>query len=128
MGATSLHKSMSSEATKTMISGITETWQSNIFLSHVFEWFQKPPTGDIDGDGHYTIMDSQKFASAMTNLHINAARNLIFKEIMNLQNQINATTPPSFDFESERDRLLGIMNIHQESWILNAIPAQQITI
>ncbi len=64
LGATGLYASISSSITE-KIKESNVRWSANIFLYYVFLWFKNPL--DKDGDLHFTIIDSFKYAGLMTN-------------------------------------------------------------
>ncbi|MRH02556.1 hypothetical protein GIY21_19845 [Xanthomonas sontii] len=140
MGATSLHESVSSSTTE-RIHGIDVTWVANLFLLYVFKWIINPI--DIDGDGEFTVMDSYKFAGAMTNYANKCGRSILFDELLRVREEMSlaakelaAPTPATdtlgkqveFDaLNSKYEQLRNVHFIHQDCWILNAVPAQKIS-
>lgn len=71
LGATGLYSSIASSTTE-KIKDCKIRWAANIFLYYVFLWFKNPL--DKDGDSHFTIMDSFKYAALMTNFRNNGIR------------------------------------------------------
>lgn len=135
IGATNLHSSISSATTETIHSGETP-WIANLFLLHVFKWIYCPI--DIDGDGKMTVMDSYKYAGAMSN---NANKDIkigsfirskrLHEEWLEAHEEFQADPSPQkgMNFQAAEDLYLSSLAIrytHQECWILNAIPAQSL--
>jgi predicted lipase len=105
---------------------------------HVFKWISSPI--DVDGDGNDTIIDSYKYAGIMSNnANKNVKANSFINSIQLHKDWLDATDNYNRDptitndvalkaatkkFENE----LGIHYTHQECWILNSIPAQEIEI
>lgn len=135
IGATNLHNSISASTTENL-NGNNIPWPANLFLLYVFKWITSPQ--DIDGDGVLSIMDSYKFAGAMSNLRNKSLKVGSFISPFQLHaamlaarqayatNQTNANKL-SLDVATQRYvTSLDIRYTQQESWILNAIPAQRI--
>lgn len=135
IGATSLHESISSSTQETFLNGPIP-WVANLFLLHIFKWLSKPI--DVDGDGKTTVIDSYKYAGVMSN---NANKDLKMGTLwtcIDLHPQWSTAqaahkkspdtqTQLTIDALSTRiNHLLNMNHIHQECWILNAIPAQEI--
>ncbi|RUR94743.1 hypothetical protein PB16LOC_01040 [Pectobacterium versatile] len=142
IGATNLHESLSLSTTEKMLEGEIP-WLANQFLLHVFKWFSAPV--DIDGDGQSTIMDSYKYAGVFSNMHNKVMKNRGFiqmidlhhewrdlkniaendagDDVTNLDNKVNCAAKFEMYVNS-----LEIHHVHQECWVLNSYPAQQITI
>ncbi len=135
VGATNLNESISTPTQETLVNG-PMSWSANLFLLHIFKWISNPI--DVDGDGKKTVIDSYKYAGAMSNnvnksIKINTlvqafdfhpkwltAKNDYAKD-PSPQNQLN------FDaISTQYQAALDIQYINQECWILNAIPAQAI--
>ncbi|HGY4820408.1 TPA: hypothetical protein ACNV1K_005181 [Klebsiella aerogenes] len=142
IGATNLHESLSSSTQEQFPNG-NLLWVANLFLLHVFRWISEPH--DIDGDGHNTIMDSYKYAGVGSNRQnkeskTNSFGDMVDAHIMHKQAAHNAsirTGNPQADaqnqliFMAARSKyfsLLSVNYVHQECWILNSYPAQQIEI
>ncbi|EPI4980573.1 hypothetical protein ACS6VG_002497 [Raoultella planticola] len=142
IGATNLHESLSSPTQEQFPNG-NLLWVANLFLLHVFRWISEPH--DIDGDGHNTIMDSYKYAGVGSNRHnkqskTNSFGDMVDAHVMHKQAAYNAgirTGNPQTDaqnqliFMAARSKyfsLLSVNYVHQECWILNSYPAQQIEI
>lgn len=135
MGATNLHESLSSSTKENLINGPVP-WMANVFLLHVFKWISNPV--DVDGDGKFTVMDSYKYAGAMSNLANKEIKIQNFVTSVELHEKWNAAkqahvqnpTPiTQLHFSAVAQQyanLLDVHHIHQESWVLNAIPAQSI--
>ncbi|WP_434631665.1 hypothetical protein [Chromobacterium sp. CV08] len=135
VGATSLHESLSSSTNEKLSKGDL-CWLANVFLLHVFKWISAPV--DVDGDGKKTVIDSYKYAGALSNSKNKMLKvTFLGKAIMlhNLLFAANATyqANPTPQNQLNRDALLQQYNdaidliyVHQECWILNAIPAQSI--
>ncbi len=133
MGATNLHESLSSPTQEVLANG-PMTWAANLFLLHMFKWLSNPM--DVDGDGKITVMDSYKYAGAMSNLANKTMKIQTFVRSVELHDKWNVAkethannpTPHSqllYDaLTAQYENLLDVRYIHQECWILNAIPAQ----
>jgi hypothetical protein len=135
IGATNLHESISSPTQEALIVG-PFSWVANLFLLHVFKWIANPV--DVDGDGKLTVMDSYKYAGVLSNDKNKNMKALSFVRSIDLhekwvtarqadsanstlQTQL-ALTAVQTQYESE----LAVRYVHQECWILNSIPAQQV--
>ncbi|MFA8324182.1 hypothetical protein [Burkholderia ubonensis] len=135
IGATNLHESLSSSTTEKLVAGDL-TWLANLFLLHVFKWISSPV--DVDGDGRLTVMDSYKYAGVMSNDKNKSIKTLSFVRSIGLherwadakkiddQNSTMATKLSLKAIEDQYVNELSIRYIHQECWILNSLPAQQI--
>ncbi|WP_434033357.1 hypothetical protein [Cupriavidus sp. a3] len=135
IGATNLHESLSSSTTETLVNGPL-TWVANLFLLHVFKWISNPV--DVDGDGRVTVMDSYKYAGVLSNMKSKQIKGQSFVESINLHqrwvaasaaDQAHSTPQTQLALKSvemQYDSQLQIRYVHQECWILNAIPAQQV--
>jgi len=135
IGATNLHGSLSG-STQEQVGAVVLPWVANLFLLHVFKWISNPV--DVDGDGKHTVIDSYKYAGAMAN---DTSKNLKINSFVrsfdlhskwlaagqahstgpNVQTQL-ALQAAGTQLEAE----LQVHYTHQESWILNAIPAQRL--
>ncbi|MBL8355639.1 MAG: hypothetical protein JNM01_12490 [Delftia acidovorans] len=145
IGATGLHTSLSSQTTETFPNGIDIPWLANVFLLFAFKWFLNPV--DIDGDGRFSIMDCYKFAGCMANNfnktcrrnsfeHSISAREKYFQATALVQQMqgITGLQPGELSLkqlelqsaESIYMQSFDVYHTHQESWILNSIPAQHI--
>lgn len=136
IGATNLHESLSLSTTEELLAGNNITWFANIFLLHVFKWMSNPV--DIDGDTHLTIMDSYKYAGALSNsankgFKVGTFFNSIKfhgEYIAALEVQTNSPSPQAAlelkAAETKYVNELGLHLVHQECWILNSIPSQSI--
>ncbi|VVE14560.1 hypothetical protein PPN31114_02829 [Pandoraea pneumonica] len=135
IGATNLHESLSHSTSETLISG-PQSWPANLFLLFAFKWFLNPV--DVDGDGKYTIIDSYKFAGVISNASNKQLKALAFPKTHDLQKKWAAandahnhdaspTTLAQLEAASTLyKKHLEILYVHQECWILNAIPSQRI--
>lgn len=134
MGATSLHESISSSTTENLPAGQMQ-WLANIFLLHVFKWISTPK--DVDGDGKKTIIDSYKYAGVVSNMQNKEIKMGSFVRCVDLhakyfsakeecdQNPSDAMLALKMQaYDSQYQQELQIGYIHQECWILNAVPAQ----
>lgn len=134
VGATNLHFSISSSTQETFVSGQLP-WQANLFLLYVFKWISNPV--DVDGDGQQTIMDSYKFAGALSNAANRKMKHAVFYRSMGLHDRFEAAqialqanpTDPALQFamDTAQQEYVEVLNLqfnHQESWILNSRPAQ----
>lgn len=135
IGATNLHESLSSSTSEFFVSGPV-SWHANLFLLFAFKWFSNPI--DLDGDGKHTIMDSYKYAGVFSNaVNKNGKANGLAHSIdlqskwLAARNAHNAN--PSAQAKVVLDAAytqyatqLELLYVHQECWILNAIPAQRI--
>lgn len=137
IGATNLHESISSSTQEQFTVGIVP-WYANLFLLHVFKWFCKPV--DVDGDGKLTIMDSYKYAGVASNwANKNVKATTLAQSVILQQEWVRAKhaydSSPNANTKLVMDAAyikyasqLAILYVHQECWILNAIPAQSINI
>ncbi|HYQ50423.1 MAG TPA: hypothetical protein VES70_08315 [Pseudomonas sp.] len=137
MGATNLHESLSSSTTEMFLSGPL-TWPANLFLLFAFKWFSSPV--DVDGDGRFTIMDSYKYAGVYSNAVNKDKKAAGLAKSVDLQakwiaarevNQANPSPAAKLDEDAEYTRyakVLELLYVHQECWILNAIPSQSIEV
>lgn len=100
-------------------------WTANIFLLNIFKWILNMV--DVDGDHKYSIMDSFKYASIITNETIqqikkdNTLESMIEVETL-LEKIKTAEDRKSLSLELEIesiDKKMSFMNAIQESWILN---------
>ncbi|SDH17835.1 hypothetical protein SAMN05216320_110166 [Duganella sp. OV458] len=135
IGATNLHESLSHSTSEMLITG-PQSWPANLFLLFAFKWFLTPM--DIDGDGKHTIIDSYKFAGAISNMVNKGLKAEAFPRTHQLQQrwesakaaheqQPSLTTLANLEAAATLYRKhLEIMYVHQECWILNAIPSQKI--
>lgn len=135
IGATNLHESLSHSTSENLATG-PQNWPANLFLLFSFKWFLTPM--DIDGDGKYTIIDSYKFAGAMSNMVNKELKAQAFPKTHHLQQKWESAkaaheqhpTPTTLTNLEAAATLykkhLEIMYVHQECWILNAIPSQKI--
>ena len=110
-------------------------WVANIFLLNVFRWISSPV--DVDGDGKSTVMDSFKYAGSASNVANKELKIGSFVRSIGLHEEwiaakaAHEAAPTDLALGLKFDALtqkyvveLGIRYIHQECWILNAIPAQ----
>lgn len=143
IGATNLFNSISA-ATQEDFLHQPKNWVANLFLLYLFKWILEPQ--DVDGDGKFTIMDSYKFAGALSNDSNKQIKGNGFlqpfselSKITELQSQIDKTKKESpsssqitfleLELSATRKKFENALDIqfnHQESWILNSIPAQEI--
>jgi hypothetical protein len=108
----------------------------NLFLLFAFKWFAN--LADVDGDGKHAIIDSYKFAGAISNVVNKQIKAQAFPQTHELQEKWQAakdahdhgaspTTQANLDAAATLyKKYLEIMYVHQECWILNAIPSQRI--
>lgn len=137
IGATNLHQSLSLHTTENFLTGPI-SWPANIFLLFAFKWFSSPV--DIDGDGKFTIMDSYKYAGVFSN---NSNKEMKTSELINssdLQAKFIAAkhaydTTPNIITEiaykaayTNYSTQASLLYVHQECWVLNAIPSQRIEV
>ncbi len=135
IGATNLHESLSHSTSEMLVAG-PQNWPANLFLLFAFKWFLNPV--DVDGDGKNTIIDSYKFAGVISNAWNKKLKAHSFPQTHDLQKKWEAakdahdhsaspTTLANLDAAATLyKKHLEIMYIHQECWILNAIPSQRI--
>lgn len=139
VGATGLHPSLSLPTAENL-QGNNLRWSANVFLLHAFKWFSAPK--DMDGDGKHTIMDSYKYAGVLSNnSQVNTkAQTFVdligsYQELVQAVNATKSSGTPSqkmqWALEEKAKRqnyseACSIHNVHQECWILNSIPAQNI--
>lgn len=135
IGATNLNESISSQTTENFLNS-PKPWHANLFLLNIFKWIATPI--DVDGDGEITIMDSYKYAGVLSNVMNKRVKIQSFVKSVNLHSEwANAkqnhetlnTVESQLDLKSAEERYVDVLNInyvHQECWILNAIPAQKL--
>lgn len=134
IGATNLYESISVSTSENLPGGQVQ-WVANFFLLYVFKWISAPI--DVDGDGKATIIDSFKFAGVASNTQNKKLKIDSFKRSMDLHARILAArddvnshpgnAAKLLTLRAVEDQAIGELSIrytHQESWILNAIPAQ----
>ncbi|RQS89739.1 hypothetical protein DF035_35740 [Burkholderia contaminans] len=122
IGATNLHESLSHYTSETLLTG-PQNWPANLFLLFTFKWFLNPI--DVDGDGKHTIIDSYKFAGAISNLANKQVKVQAFPETHELQKKW-AAAKDAYDHNASPATLanldaastlykkhLGIMYVHQ---------------
>jgi hypothetical protein len=137
IGATNLHESLSSSTQEIFLTGPL-SWPANLFLLFAFKWFSSPI--DVDGDGKFTITDSYKYAGVYSNaankdrkaaglaISVDLQAKWIAAREANLANP-SPTAKLAEDAEFTRYFAhLAILYVHQECWILNAIPSQRIEV
>lgn len=144
IGATNLFPSLSAQVTIQTHSEAGEdsrtksTWTANLFLFYLFQWILNPI--DIDGDGCCTVADSYKYAGVLSNNHCSAVKGLILSAVLADASKINeflkpenSSSPESDEAQlrrasvEERFRQNSKLHAnHQEPWMLNSMPAQQI--
>jgi hypothetical protein len=135
LGATNLHESLSSSTQESFVVG-TIPWVANLFLLYVFKWWCNPV--DVDGDGKLTIIDSYKYAGAASNGICKNVKTITLAGSIDLQHKWIQASAAHTALPSTHTQLameaafvqyaskLELLYIHQECWILNAIPAQSI--
>ncbi|HEY4318008.1 MAG TPA: hypothetical protein VGN04_10430 [Herbaspirillum sp.] len=135
IGATNLHESVSRSTSETLVTG-QQQWPANLFLLYAFKWFQNPT--DVDGDGKFTIIDSYKYAGTHANIANKRGKMQAFHDTPTLRKRWEdadaahrqnptPTNKANLDASVTRyEKHIDILYIHQECWILNAIPAQLI--
>ncbi|HEB5191757.1 hypothetical protein [Klebsiella pneumoniae] len=136
MGATNLHESISSSTTEN-INGNDYTWVANLFLLNTFKWISNP--FDVDGDGKNTVIDSYKYAGTSSNvMNMSIKMNSFVQSVMLHSQWSTAKTDYELDDQNQTKLLiyrayeqqylsaLNINFVHQECWILNSVPAQQV--
>lgn len=137
IGATNLHESLSSSTTEAFLTG-TLSWPANLFLLFAFKWFSNPV--DVDGDGKFTITDSYKYAGVFSNAANKDKKAAGLAKSVDLQatwvaardaNKVNPSLAAQLAEDAEFTRYasqLSLLYVHQECWILNAIPSQRIEV
>ncbi|VWC18449.1 hypothetical protein BLA13014_05587 [Burkholderia aenigmatica] len=135
LGATNLHESLSSSTSETFVSGPV-SWEANLFLLFAFKWFSNPV--DIDGDGKHTIIDSYKYAGVFSNAINKSIKASGLAHSVDLQarwviaraahgaNPSPQTLVALDAAYTQYAAQLALLYVHQECWILNAIPSQRI--
>lgn len=135
IGATNLHESLSHSTSEMLLTG-PQSWPANLFLLFTFKWFLRPM--DVDGDGKFTIIDCYKFAGAVSNMANKRLKAESFPQTYHLQQkwesakhaheqQPSPTTSANLEAAATLyTKHLEIMYVHQECWILNALPSQRI--
>lgn len=138
MGATNLHNSLSKSTQENFLTG-SVSWVANLFLLYIFKWMTSPI--DVDGDGKKTIMDSYKYAGAMSHEANKGLKISSFVKSLDLHMEWLAAKE---DHEKNKNDLslelkfqavsqqyvdaLSARYTHQECWVLNSIPAQEIEV
>ncbi|CRM74387.1 hypothetical protein [Pseudomonas sp. 24 E 13] len=137
IGATNLHESLSSSTQETFLTG-PFAWPANLFLLFAFKWFSNPV--DVDGDGKCTITDSYKYAGVFSNAANKNNKAAALAKSVDLQAQwmaaraVNKAAPSMTAGVAENAEFrryashLALLYVHQECWILNAIPSQHIEV
>lgn len=137
IGATNLHESLSSYTSEHLVTG-PQQWPANLFLLFAFKWFSNPV--DVDGDGKVTIIDSYKFAGVYSNATNKQIKAQAFPQTLDLQKKwsdakdideknSSPTTKANLDAaHTLYKKHLELLYVHQECWILNAIPSQRIDV
>lgn len=142
IGATNLHESLSASTREWFPCGEV-AWVANVFLLHVFRWISSPT--DIDGDGRNTIIDSYKHAGVMSNRHHKNLKANGFGQMLdlhehykralktanNVAESLQQSAQKKLNLQAIRRQYSGLLSVnyvHQECWILNACPAQEIEI
>jgi hypothetical protein len=139
VGATNLFNSISGRLQLPRVDNSMYIAQYNLFLTFLFIWIARPV--DVDGDGRFTVTDSYKYASANANmfckdfkvLQSNLYQYRLMREIYNLEESLK-TSGSLLDkviLDGKREQYKQILDMqfnHQESWMLNAIPALDIEI
>lgn len=140
VGATNLHESLSLSTTEQFLHQRI-SWIANVFLLHIFKWISSP--SDVDGDGRATVMDSYKYAGVYSNISNKNFKTQCFSDMVDQHNEYKhlmeianeSTGNPAIDMTNKMDlqaahdkyqQSLGSHYVHQECWILNSRPAQQI--
>ncbi|WP_176300717.1 MULTISPECIES: hypothetical protein [Burkholderia cepacia complex] len=135
IGATNLHESLSSSTSEDFVSGPV-SWHANLFLLFAFKWFSNPV--DVDGDGRLAVIDSYKYAGVYSNAANKNGKANGLAHSVDLQSKWIAARDahganPSAQTQVALDAAytqyaahLAILYVHQECWILNAIPSQRI--
>lgn len=135
LGATNLHESLSLHTTEDFLSG-PFSWFANTFLLFAFKWLSSPV--DIDGDGKFTIMDSYKYAGVWSNMANKAMKTNALIASSDLQAKFlaakqafDANQNPMTDLALQAahknySNRASLLYVHQECWVLNAIPSQRI--
>lgn len=140
IGATNLHESMSFGTTEQFLHQ-SFTWSANLFLLHIFKWISSP--SDVDGDGRVTVMDSYKYAGVHSNMFNKHFKTQCFSAMVDQHHEYKhleaiagvSTGDPIIDMtnrvnlqaaHAKYQNSLGAHYVHQECWILNSRPAQQI--
>ncbi|RQR26990.1 hypothetical protein DIE23_28455 [Burkholderia sp. Bp9143] len=137
IGATNLHESISSSTTEMFLTGPV-SWPANLFLLFAFKWFSNPV--DVDGDGKLTIMDSYKYAGVYSNAVNKQRKAEGLAHSVDLQKKwveardahaLNPSASTNLVLQAAYTHYathLSMLYIHQECWILNAIPSQRIEV
>lgn len=137
IGATNLHSSLSSYTSENFLNGPI-SWVANLFLLFLFKWISNPI--DVDGDGKFTIIDSYKYAGVYSNAQNKNLKVISLAQSHDLQEkwilakksyQASATPANKLAMDAAYkmyESVLNILYVHQECWILNAIPSQSIVL
>lgn len=132
IGATNLTSSLSAPISMDTSPGYESLgqWSANLFMINLFSWINDPV--DIDGDGHFTILDAYKYAGAYANQHVANVKGRIFTELQQLyvtlmSQKLDQEVNPSVQNEmkvaaTQRliDTKLEIIHVSQEPWLLHA--------
>ncbi len=126
IGSTGLFSSISAPITINNV-----TWSANIFLIYVFNWIMNPT--DIDGDGSYSVMDSFKSATILTNealidikKHDNMQSLIQQSQLFTCVEKLKSDTVAEDEKNNlmleiqALEKMLKIRYIIQEPWILNS--------
>ncbi len=133
IGATNLHESISISIKEEFLDSLPIQWVANTFLAMFFKWIKEPI--DVDGDGRFTLMDAYKYAGSKSNdVNKQNKKDDFFKPFLELQKLSEIVLLPKTpdivaeikSLEEQINKTIYMRFVHQESWILNSIPAQSI--
>lgn len=129
IGAIGLRSGVSTGMRYTSPPNIDITWTANVLVYWFAQWFENPV--DVDSDGQYSIMDLYKYVTEYTNIVTNKVEMDITSKYIEEKIKLEYTkqqnggvlTPQEQLAQDANEKLLKYIFMHQECWILNAIPA-----
>jgi len=105
-------------------------WRANSFLLHLFFWLHSPT--DIDGDGHFSLMDAYKYSGAAAAAQVREARAMLHLGVGQKQaalQQLQAQGAPKLMLDTIATSLKSDVDnlyVNPEPWILHARLAPRI--
>lgn len=134
IGATGMRSGVSTGMKYTSPPNLDITWTANVLVYWFARWFETPV--DVDNDGQFSIMDLYKYITDYTNIITNKVEmgitskyieEKIKLEYVKQQNGGILTQQQQLA-QDANEKLLSLIFVHQECWILNAIPAASMMI
>lgn len=134
IGATGLRFGVSAALNYKSPPDVDITWSANVLVYWFAQWIENPK--DVDNDGEFSIMDMYKYVTHYTNLvtkHVEKLKTMQYLatkvKIEYKKQQNNGILDPNSQLEeTANNELLDFVFLHQECWILNAIPASSMII